>query len=439
MKTIYAFIIALFGVSASYAQVECVDESLINPDILCTADWSPVCGCNGITYSNGCVAVNWGGVTSYTEGECGTMVCQDLTGLDFGECEMYLGIGLVNGECVPMSGCGWIVNNVDYSPYFFNNYDACFNACANQLECVDLSGLDFGMCDMWLGFALVNGSCVGVSGCGWTIGNTDYSPFFYNEIGGCMDACSSQIECVDVGGIDFGSCAMPLGYANINGECISISGCGWEVGGVDYSPYFYNEYFTCQTACQLGTCSDIGDVDFGDCDLALGYALQNGSCVSVSGCGWEVGGVNYASNFYTSYEMCVESCPSCINTLVIDLEYPVSPAESFVCGCNDVTYLNAEVAYYQHGVTTYSPGECGNNVGVIEPAVKLNVGPNPTDGYLVVTLNKSEAVPFRLYSIDGSIVLSGKTTGTKTTLDLTSLASGIYFLDVAGKQSKVVR
>ena len=54
----------------SSATVACVDESLINPDVLCTTDIDYVCGCNGVTYNNACIATNEGGVTSYTAGEC---------------------------------------------------------------------------------------------------------------------------------------------------------------------------------------------------------------------------------------------------------------------------------------------------------------------------------------------------------------------------------
>lgn len=50
---------------------ECIDPSQINPLAVCPAVYAPVCGCNGITYSNSCFAYN-AGVTSWTEGECGT-------------------------------------------------------------------------------------------------------------------------------------------------------------------------------------------------------------------------------------------------------------------------------------------------------------------------------------------------------------------------------
>lgn len=47
----------------------CINNSQRNPDMECTMAYKPVCGCNGVTYSNQCSAVREG-VTSYAWGEC---------------------------------------------------------------------------------------------------------------------------------------------------------------------------------------------------------------------------------------------------------------------------------------------------------------------------------------------------------------------------------
>ena len=61
--------------------------------------------------------------------------CFDFTEIDFGECDMVLGIGLLNNECNYISGCNWVINGMDYSDLFFNNMNDCQESCnSNQCE-----------------------------------------------------------------------------------------------------------------------------------------------------------------------------------------------------------------------------------------------------------------------------------------------------------------
>ena len=63
-----------------YGWKDCVDSSKINENAICTAEYAPVCACNGVTYSNSCEATA-AGVISFVSGQCVATVpriCQEV-------------------------------------------------------------------------------------------------------------------------------------------------------------------------------------------------------------------------------------------------------------------------------------------------------------------------------------------------------------------------
>ena len=99
--------------------------------VSCFADPCSVSECTSYPDAE-CVANYCGGCWAdyYFNGElinCDlSMDCVDLTGIDFGACDMVLGIGWVNDNCVYVSGCDWVADSVDYTDAFIFKRSSCF-------------------------------------------------------------------------------------------------------------------------------------------------------------------------------------------------------------------------------------------------------------------------------------------------------------------------
>jgi hypothetical protein len=76
---------------------------------------------------------------------------------------------------------------------------------------------------------------------------------------------------------------MCVGYATCNGGGGFGGGqCGW--------------------SCGDARCEDVGGLDFGPCDLVLGWKRVNGLCEEVSGCD------SQGYNFFRTERECVNVC-----------------------------------------------------------------------------------------------------------------------------------
>ena len=74
---------------------------------------------------------------------CEDEACMDLSNIDFGLCDMILGVGWNGYQCEYFSGCDWIVDNIDYSDYFFDTFEECESSC----ECEDGDIIDDNPCN----------------------------------------------------------------------------------------------------------------------------------------------------------------------------------------------------------------------------------------------------------------------------------------------------
>jgi hypothetical protein len=349
MKKNIAFLFAIATIiTIPLKSQDCVDSSLIDLNAACPLIWSPVCGCNGETYSNDCAATFYGGVTSWTPGECASG-CMDMSELDFGLCDMFLGFTWLNGSCAPMSGCGYTIGNIDYSPNFYATQWDCQQNCGNPLtDCVNFWQIEQGF--------LVDCSpdLQPVCGCNGVEYNNACSAFYYGGVTSYTNSPCSENDCQRIPSIvDFGECAMPLGWARMEQGCMMLSGCSY-VGqnGFDYTDFFFNNEQDCSEGCgAIVTCVDSSQIDF------------TVACITV-----------------------------------------VDP----VCGCNGNTYNNSCEAINYGGVTSYTAGPCTTGVTETEGSF-LNVYPNPFEDSFRIATQGVKPSHFTVVDVTGRImaIISG--------------------------------
>lgn len=187
-------------------------------------------------------------------------------------------------------------------------------------------------------------------------------------------------------------------------------------------------------------------VDFGLCNMALGWALTDSGCVVLSGCGW-IGsdGINYQSSFFSSSYECNSACLqdtvvflSCIDSSQIDLSVFCQGAIDPVCGCDSVTYQNACEATYYYGVSSYYPGVCVTNNTQNLNAERIVVYPNPNNGFFAL-----DKLPIgstiQIVNVVGEVVYETISNTNIVFIDINSAAKGLYLLTIDGQFGQKIR
>ena len=128
--------------------------------------------------------------------ECGALMVESIS--ISSECEMPVNCFVdpcsVAPPCESNATVECVANYCGGCYADFYDFEGDLVDCYNQEidECYDLGGFDFGMCDMYMGVALVNGTCEDVSGCGWVIDGIDYNDAFFDSISECEDSCVNE-------------------------------------------------------------------------------------------------------------------------------------------------------------------------------------------------------------------------------------------------------
>ena len=117
--------------------------------------------------------------------------------------------------------------------------------------------------------------------------------------------CQNPVSCF-VDPCTVGNC----GSSN-NANCLA-NYCG------DCFADFYedNALISCQTPAGI---QDLSEVDFGDCEMVLGFGWLNNHCGTISGCSFVVDSVNYVGALYSSLFDCISA-----STLDVDELNPVN-------------------------------------------------------------------------------------------------------------------
>ena len=365
----------------------CINPALIDSTMFCPTIWMPVCGCNGVTYSNDCEATNYGGVTSWTPGECPTG-CIDSALID--------STAVCPDIWMPVCGC----NGVTYS---------------NDCEATNYGGIT-----SWTPGECPAGGCINPS----SIDSTAACPDVWIPVCGCNGVTySNDCEAINYGGVmswtpgecPIGGCINPA-LIDTNMVCpdvwMPVCGCN----GVTYSNDCEATNYGGVTSWTEGAC---GQHQYFDLTVCRGDSIL-------------IGLEGFIGN--TVYEWTPTeglSCTNCYSAMAAPLETTEYVLHTF-------TTFGMAHNYYHYNITV----EICEGIENGNPLEKyLQLLPNPA--YAQVTLQHEGVLVenIGIYNATGQQIqqIAAKNGESQTLIDLSALPQGVYMVRIQTEQGELVK
>jgi hypothetical protein len=184
-------------------------------------------------------------------------------------------------------------------------------------------------------------------------------------------------------------------------------------------------------------------VDFGLCAMPLGWALSDSGCVMLSGCSM-IGsnGIDYSTSFFQSSYQCNGACMqdttvvlACVDSTLIDSMICCLDVYDPVCGCDSITYSNSCEAMFHGGVVSYTTGTC-ESAGIYPKWMTLvSIQPNPFTSSFSLNLGSEINGTVRLFQANGKLISHQQISDTSLEFLTDTLAPGTYFIQVSDQQS----